>query len=83
MILQIVLDSVYCTLSSAEATDSKNKIKTKRVNSAFFFSKFCNIYDLQLKMDDDDLFGAFEDDDSSIKKQPEIKSETGVPSSNE
>ena len=61
----------------------KNKIKTKRVNSAFFFSKFCHIYDLQLKMDDDDLFGAFEDDDSSIKKQPEIKSETGVPSSNE
>ena len=24
-------------------------------------------------MDDDDLFGAFEDDDSSVKKQPVIK----------
>ena len=40
-------------------------------------------------MDDDDLFGAFEDDDSSknrrdsIKRQPEIKTETKAPSSNE
>ena len=34
-------------------------------------------------MDDDDLFGAFEDDDSSVKKQPVIKTEPDVTSSNE